>query len=151
MKKLLFLLALLAFTYHPLYAQSSTPAWLSGPWQLTSGSNPAFESWQQLDENTFAGKGYFMQQTDTVVFEELRLQKIGNYWCYIATVHKGKPVLFYHTLMEAGHMVFENPEHDFPQRIEYQLKEDGTLSANVSGMEKGKERKEEFNMKKLSK
>ncbi len=28
--------------------------------------------------------------------------------------------------------VFENPDHDFPQRIRYALAEDGTLSATIS-------------------
>ncbi|MGB0178057.1 MAG: DUF6265 family protein, partial [Owenweeksia sp.] len=82
--------------------------------------------------------------------EELRLQKINNYWCYIATVKGKKPVLFTHTTMEPGHLVFENTEHDFPQRITYKLQQDGGLKATVEGMEKGKERKEEFNMQRLA-
>ena len=36
-------------------------------------------------------------------------------------------------------LVFERPEHDFPQRIEYQIMEDGSLQATISDMERKKE------------
>ena len=40
-------------------------------------------------------------------------------------------------------MVFENPKHDFPQRIRYRLKGD-TLHARIEGTINGKERAIDF-------
>ena len=40
--------------------------------------------------------------------------------------------------------VFENPQHDFPQRISYELKGDGTLLAAIEGTKNGKTRRVEF-------
>ena len=31
-------------------------------------------------------------------------------------------------------VVFENPEHDFPQRIIYQLDDDGNLAGRIEGL-----------------
>jgi len=40
--------------------------------------------------------------------------------------------------------VFENPQHDFPQRISYKLNPDGTLLAAIDGTKAGKIRRVEF-------
>jgi hypothetical protein len=42
---------------------------------------------------------------------------------------------------------FENPEHDFPQRIIYRLETGDALYARVEGTENGKFNKEEFYLK----
>ena len=49
-------------------------------------------------------------------------------------------------LVKAGprEAVFENPTHDFPQRIVYTLQEDGTLLAAIEGERNGKARRVEF-------
>lgn len=43
-------------------------------------------------------------------------------------------------------IVFENPEHDFPQRIIYRLEEDDLLLARIEGEEGGKVRGVDFPM-----
>ena len=45
-------------------------------------------------------------------------------------------------------MVFENPEHDFPQRIVYWREGDRVLHARIEGVIKGKERKDEWHWQK---
>jgi hypothetical protein len=40
--------------------------------------------------------------------------------------------------------VAENPEHDFPQKITYRLKDDNTLFAMIDGKIKEQYRKQEF-------
>jgi hypothetical protein len=46
-----------------------------------------------------------------------------------------------------GKAVFENPQHDFPQRIIYRLEKDGSLAAAIEGMSKGKLKRIDFPMK----
>jgi hypothetical protein len=51
---------------------------------------------------------------------------------------------------DATSIVFENPEHDFPQRVKYQLKTDGTLDARIEGNLKGRDARIEFPMRRAS-
>jgi len=48
-----------------------------------------------------------------------------------------------------GKLTFENKEHDFPQRVVYERKGPGLLVAAIEGTYKGKEEREEFQMRKV--
>lgn len=52
--------------------------------------------------------------------------------------------------LEKNLAVFENPEHDFPQRIIYKLEDGETLKARIEGKSKGKERGVDFPMKRVA-
>lgn len=43
-------------------------------------------------------------------------------------------------------VVFENPQHDYPQRIMYKIGDDGQLHARIEGTDKGKVRAFDFPM-----
>ena len=45
----------------------------------------------------------------------------------------------------ANEVVFENPQHDFPQRIIYTLKDGGRLTAAIEGTKNGKTRRVDLN------
>ena len=49
----------------------------------------------------------------------------------------------------AGKFIFENPGHDFPQRIIYGLKNKVWLFARVEGIMKGKAEHEDYRMKRV--
>mgnify|MGYP000234336768 CR=1 FL=1 len=53
------------------------------------------------------------------------------------------PVAFRMVRLTEGEVVFENPAHDFPQRILYRQVAGG-LAARIEGRENGKDRAEEF-------
>ena len=57
--------------------------------------------------------------------------------------------VFTASLVEPRHVVFENPAHDFPQRIIYRLDGD-TLSARIEGTQAGKPRAADFIMQRAS-
>lgn len=143
---------LILFTINVLNAQSpgiEQFEWLLGSWKVKMSEGEVYESWTKQDENTLLGKGYYINKGDTTITEQLRIQKIGNYWTYIPTIRKNHPVLF--TLISSGSdiWVFENKEHDFPQRIAYSQKKDGSLLAWIEGEMNGKQMKEEFLMEKI--
>ena len=46
-------------------------------------------------------------------------------------------------------MVFENPTHDFPQRVIYRLDDAGVLRARIEGLVAGKPRAEDFPMRRV--
>ncbi len=41
--------------------------------------------------------------------------------------------------LSSNEVIFENPEHDFPQRIMYRLEKDKSLFARIEGKNNGKE------------
>jgi hypothetical protein len=47
-------------------------------------------------------------------------------------------------------VTFENPEHDFPQRIIYRREADGSLLGRIEGAENGKARAIDYPMKRAS-
>lgn len=68
-------------------------------------------------------------------FEHLRIEERPDGIAYVARPGGGEPVTF--RLVEHGpeNVVFENPRHDFPQRVEYALLDDGRqLCAAVSDL-----------------
>jgi hypothetical protein len=48
--------------------------------------------------------------------------------------------------MDTNEVVFENPEHDFPQRIIYRLIANGKLLGRIEGVVDGTERSADFPM-----
>jgi hypothetical protein len=69
---------------------------------------------------------------------------------YIAQPEKSLPTLF--TLVSAGNnrFIFENKEHDFPQKIIYHFASSNLLNASIEGEIKGKMNKKEFRFNKLA-
>lgn len=120
---------------------------IMGYWQGEVDGAQLTERWKRVDDHHMVGEGYVVAGPDTVVREVLRIQRIGAYWTYIPVINDGHPVLF--TLIEAkkDKWVFENKEHDFPQRVIYTIQKDGSLLAWIEGEQEGEFVKEEYRMK----
>ena len=120
--------------------------WLNGLWQGTSGEGKLEETWQKKSEYLLEGQGYYILNEDTVVREYMRFEKINQYWCFIAVINEKPPILFH--LIENGpeKWVFENKEHDFPQRVVYSKTNNGTLLAWIEGISNGKPSKETYEL-----
>ena len=129
-------------------------AWLIGNWENKTPKGLSVETWTDPGNGTaYEGKSYFISGKDTLFSETIRIEeKLGQLY-YIPTVsnqNSGKPIVFILTSSTEKEMVFENPEHDFPQKITYTLSAPDSLTAIISGLRKGKESKEVFGMKKRS-
>jgi hypothetical protein len=115
--------------------------WLLGQWVAESGDRQILETWREVSATTFEGSGVTTARADATVLdgEDLRLVAMVDAVFYVAKVaHNPYPVSFRMTVCEAGRLVFENPTHDFPRRLEYALRPDGGLEVNVSdGAERG--------------
>jgi hypothetical protein len=89
--------------------------------------------------------------SETVSFEHLliRTSPAGRLE-YVAKPSGQSETVF--SLVDLGekHVVFENPEHDFPQRVLYRLEEDGNLRARIEGPSKEGIRGIDFPMKPVS-
>ncbi len=79
-----------------------------------------------------------------VSFEFFRIQATDEGTFYFASPRSRPPVAF--KLVELGERraVFENREHDFPQRILYWLDAAGALHARIEGPQQGRTVSEEW-------
>jgi len=113
--------------------------WLLGEWQGTRGASQLLERWQKASTETFEGMGTTTRSAKVVESETLRLVAMEQRVFYVAKVAQNElPVAFALTQCDARRLVFENPAHDFPKKLEYQLTSPDTLSVHVSdGAQRG--------------
>lgn len=127
--------------------------WLLGEWENKSSDGKLNESWKKVNDSTFNATSYFIKGKDTVHFESIELQQKGEFLNYAATV-KGqngdKPIIFKLTNSTENQLVFENPKHDYPQKIIYTQLNETNMTAEITGILSGKPAKEKFQMKKIS-
>src|SRR5690606_24756649 len=77
-------------------------------------------------------------------FEYLRIIERDSGLVYIAQPGGGAPTEFVLTELSTARAVFDNPRHDYPQRIVYELSDEGALSASIGFMKGGKPGRYEF-------
>jgi hypothetical protein len=119
--------------------------WLVGTWQRQASHGTLYEKWTKVSDRTYEGDGFLVQNGDTTVTEYLRLEQFGEEVYYTARVpHNTYPVPFKLVLVEGKRCVFENPDHDFPQRIVYTRLPDERLQARIEGLQNGKQRATDF-------
>lgn len=126
--------------------------WLLGTWKNTTSRGVLYETWTKNGDTEFAGKSYKVRTQDTMVFERIRLVAEENQLFYIPVVgnqNNGQPVRFALKKISDKELVFENPEHDFPQVISYTKIREDSLVAEISGVRKGETRRQIFPMKKM--
>lgn len=126
-----------------------TADWLIGNWENTSPDGVLTENWQKLNDSTFSAASYFIKEKDTVHLESIILAQLGETLIYKATVkgqNDGKTVEFPSTISNDKQLVFENPKHDYPQKITYTKGANNTLTAEISGKLQGKLTTERFIM-----
>ncbi len=127
-------------------------AWLTGTWENQTPKGSIYETWIPVNDREFSGRSYIIKETDTMVFEDIRLVQEADGLYYIPAVkdqNDGLPVRFAAKTVSATQLVFENPQHDFPQTITYTRITADSLVAEISGSVRGRERKQVFPMKRL--
>lgn len=125
--------------------------WLLGKWENKVDEGVLTENWKRLNDSTFQAESFFIKEKDTLHFESITLQQKGEELFYNSTVkgqNNDKPVTFNMTSETDKKSVFENPKHDYPQKITYSLINKDSLVAEISGIQLGKPSSEKFGMKK---
>lgn len=143
---LLILLSLCGFAQgHPEMAKLE---WVSGCWK-SEGNVQAEEQWTKLEGRSMLGMGRTIANGKTVFHEFLQIRERDDGIFYIAQPNGGTPVQFKLVKINDSEAVFENPQHDFPQRISYLRAIDGSLVAAIEGEEKGKPKRIEYAMRRV--
>jgi len=131
-----FTLLLLVLSFSLCSAQSNLDQleFLIGTWKVEGKQN--YESWEKVSDIEFKGKGYRIRDGITTIFETLEIKVNDNNILYIATVpdqNEGKSVPFTLNTSIEDLFSFENPEHDFPKKIQYRVIDAQRIKVNVLG------------------
>ncbi|MCC8671065.1 DUF6265 family protein [Xanthomonas arboricola] len=132
-------------------ADISQLAWLGGCWKSDTAEPGSGEHWLPLAGGSLLGVNRTVKQGKTVEFEfmQIRAAESGQL-AFIVMPSGQKTVVFPLLRLGETEVVFENPQHDFPQRVIYQLEGETKLRARIEGMRKGALRVIEFPMNRVS-
>ena len=122
--------------------------WLTGKWTGTETSSRFEESWTDAAGGIMVGMGKEIEKDKLSFFEYLRIESRKEGVFYVAQPFGKEPVSFKLLRMNESVAVFENKEHDFPQRITYFKKADGVLEIELLGVGDGaKEKRVSYTLK----
>lgn len=121
-------------------------AWLAGHWRMEQAGRVVEEQWMAPAAGVMLGMSRTVAKGRVVGHEfiQIRVGPGGDLF-YIAQPSGQKEAAFQHTALADREVVFENPNHDFPRKITYTLKADGSLLAVIEGpRDDGTTRRVEF-------
>ena len=113
-------------------------AWLAGSWTGGEGDTVMEEHWTTPAGGMMVGMHRDLRPGRRAFFEFLRIVEENGKISYHAMPAGRPPATIFPLLsMSERRVVFEKPDHDFPQRILYWLDDDGMLHARIEGTEGG--------------
>ena len=129
-------------------ASISDLAWLSGCWDMSNQETGSGEQWMPPAGGTMLGVNRTVRDSKTVAFEFMRIvERNDGELEFIASPSGQSTTIFLLVSLNNREAIFENPDHDFPQRIIYRLLSDEDLLGRIEGTINGKERTVEISMK----
>ena len=133
-------------TFKKLYA-------LEGRWIMKTQRGAIGEQWLKMDKDYLQSRGFFVKGNDTIITERVALRNTGKGIYYTSTVedqNNKQPIPFKFTSEKNNAFVFENPEHDFPKRIVYEIVSIDSLHAYIDGGVNGSGKREDFYYRKVN-
>jgi hypothetical protein len=125
--------------------------WLLGNWENKSDDGDLLETWKKVNDSIYDGESYFIKGKDTLHFEKIQIKQKGEALYYIATIkgqNDDQPVTFKYNDTIEKQLVFENPKHDYPQKISYSQITKDSIVIQISGSQQGKPSSSKYSMKK---
>ena len=93
------------------------------------------------------GLGRTVAEGKTVEFEFMQIRQEANGSIFFIAKPSGQPEATFRLIRGSDReVIFENPQHDFPQRVIYRLQSDGSLLGRIEGVSRGKETAVDFPM-----
>ncbi len=126
-------------------------AWMAGSWGGTANGVTSEEHWTSAGGDGLVGMHKDVKAGKMTGFEFLRIEvDAAQRICYVSMPGGAPPTSFCAIEVGPRRVVFENREHDFPQRILYWLDADGRLHARIEGPTGGGEKALEWTWSRLS-
>lgn len=107
--------------------------WLIGSWTRIKDEEESqtYEVWKKVSGGVYEGKGWTMQNSDTVFQEDLRIAKTDSNWNLEVRGVNEKPTFFKIINSSEKSFIAENKQNEFPKKIKYSI-EDKKLKAVIS-------------------
>lgn len=119
--------------------------WLSGCWASDGGEPGSGEFWTPLAGDTLFGISRTVRDGRTAAHEFVQIRPLPEGGiAYIALPSGQAQAAFRLVSVNGREAVFENPDHDFPQRVGYRLEDGGRLAAWIEGTRDGETRRVDF-------
>src|SRR5262245_36270866 len=113
-------------------------AWLAGSWERSGKGREVIEQWMKPSGDLMLGMSRTVAEGKTREFEFLQIRRRDDGGIYYVAMPSGQQETWFKLVKHGTHeAVFENLEHDFPQRILYRLEKDGSLAARIEGTMQG--------------
>lgn len=123
-------------------AQKSNFNWLVGIWSNNEDSVLSTEEWVKVNDSLYKGTGVSVFRGDTVFLEKIVIKREGQEVYYIPDVageiNKETSRFRLTSEIDGKNYIFENQDHDFPQKIIYNLINNDSIFATVEGIKNGK-------------
>jgi len=125
-------------------------AWLQGCWEIVSAERTIEEQWMTPRGKSMVGISRTVRGDSLVTYELVVLREQGDQLAYEAHPAGQPSAVFLSRTVSDSSVVFENLEHDFPQRIGYQRNGPNALLAWIEGTQQGQVRRTEFPYRRAS-
>ena len=142
---------ILLFFSNILAQDDSITKLFPGKWKMISDKIEYYEEWRLINGSELIGIGFSIEEGDTVLSEELYVKKFADKWAYIALPVNQTITLFALSEYSENKFIFENEEHDYPQKIIYEFTADGKLNAATEGIIEGELMRRDFNFIRIEK
>ena len=118
--------------------------WLTGSWVMVDDDDSSEEHWTRPGGGTMLGLNRTIVRGRTVAWEFLRIESTPDGIVYLASPGGRNPATPF-GLIDSGarRATFENPDHDFPQRIIYERR-GNELRVRIEGVENDQPRSQEW-------
>ena len=144
------LTVLLHFFPTPTAASIGQVAWLRGCWESTTDQGVIEEHWTAPRGRTMLAVGRTLRGDSVVEHEYVMLREQAGKLHYEAHPSGQEPATFTTPAASDTMVVFENPAHDFPQRVGYRRSGADSLVAWIDGTVNGQPRRVEFPYRRMS-
>lgn len=115
--------------------------WLAGDWVSEAGERWTEERWTPPRAGLMLGVSRSGRGEELREYEYIRISRGDDgAIAYIAMPQGGAPVAFRLARHHGNSATFENPAHDYPQRIAY-VRDGDTLTATISAIDGSKPRR----------
>lgn len=148
------ILASLLTTMNSPAAKIEDLRFMSGAWQCDIWGGTFEEYWTPPAGGAMQGSGRHLANGKTGFMEFMSIESSSEgltMYIMLGAPSKGekKPVPFRLTSFDGKTALFENSKNDFPSKIAY-VKESNGMSCWISGIQDGKETKEDFKFKRMN-
>jgi hypothetical protein len=127
------LAAVLALPTHARAQSIDVAAWMAGCWEQAAGSRVTHEQWMAPRGGLMMGMSRTVVRDTAREFEHLRIESRAGRVAYVAHPSGQAEAAFPATLLSDTLVIFDNPAHDFPQRISYRRLSRDSVVARIEG------------------